>query len=54
MARTTRTRRLVAVATACVTLSAGLTACSSSGSSNPADTLVIAEWTNPAAIAWTQ
>jgi raffinose/stachyose/melibiose transport system substrate-binding protein len=54
MARTTRTRRLIAVATACVTLSAGLTACSSSGSSNPADTLVIAEWTNPAAIAWTQ
>ena len=53
MARTTRTRRLIAVATACVTLSAGLTACSS-GSSNPADTLVVAEWTNPAAIAWTQ
>jgi raffinose/stachyose/melibiose transport system substrate-binding protein len=53
MARTTRTRRLIAVATACVTLSAGLTACSSS-SSNPADTLVVAEWTNPAAIAWTQ
>ena len=54
MARTTRTRRLIATATACVTLSAGLTACSSSSSSNPADTLVIAEWTNPAAIAWTQ
>jgi raffinose/stachyose/melibiose transport system substrate-binding protein len=53
MARITSPRRLAAVVTACATLALGLTACSSS-SSNPADTLVIAEWTNPAAIAYTQ
>jgi raffinose/stachyose/melibiose transport system substrate-binding protein len=44
---------MLAVLAACATLSAGLTACSSS-SSNPANTLVIAEWTNPAAVAQTQ
>jgi raffinose/stachyose/melibiose transport system substrate-binding protein len=54
MARSTRSRRLIAAAAAGVTLAAGLTACSSSGSSNSADNLVIAEWTNPAAIAQTQ
>jgi raffinose/stachyose/melibiose transport system substrate-binding protein len=53
MARNPRPRRLLAVLAASATLSAGLSACSS-GSSNPADTLVIAEWTNPAAIAYTQ
>jgi raffinose/stachyose/melibiose transport system substrate-binding protein len=53
MARITSPRRLAAVVTACATLALGLTACSSS-SSNPADTLVIAEWTNPAAISYTQ
>ncbi|HWG22761.1 ABC transporter substrate-binding protein [Actinospica sp.] len=53
MARNTRPSRLVAAVTAGVTIAAGLTACSS-GSSNPADTLVIAEWTNPAAVAQTQ
>ena len=47
------TRRLAAVLTASITLAAGLTACSS-GSGNPADTLVIAEWTNPAAVSYTQ
>lgn len=53
MARNHRPRRLLAVVAAGATFAAGLSACSS-GSSNPADTLVIAEWTNPAAIAYTQ
>lgn len=54
MARNNRPRRLAAVVTACATLALGLTACSSGGSSNPADTLTIAEWTNPAAVTYTQ
>ena len=54
MARITTTRRLGAVVTACATLALGLSACSSSGGGNPADTLTIAEWTNPAAITYTQ
>jgi raffinose/stachyose/melibiose transport system substrate-binding protein len=54
MARITNTRRLGAVITACATLALGLTACSSSGGGNPADTLTIAEWTNPAAVSYTQ
>jgi raffinose/stachyose/melibiose transport system substrate-binding protein len=49
-----RPRRLTAVLTASVTIAAGLSACSSSSSGNPANTLVIAEWTNPAAVAYTQ
>ena len=53
MARTTRPSRLIAGLTACATLALGLTACSSSGG-NPANTLVIAEWTNSAAISYTQ
>jgi raffinose/stachyose/melibiose transport system substrate-binding protein len=53
MARSFRPRRFIAAFTASATLAAGLTACSS-GSGNPADTLVVAEWTNPAAITYTQ
>jgi raffinose/stachyose/melibiose transport system substrate-binding protein len=52
MARSTRSRRIVAVLTVSASLSLGLTACSSG--SNPANTLVIAEWSNPAAVAQTQ
>jgi raffinose/stachyose/melibiose transport system substrate-binding protein len=54
MARKIRPSRLVALATASASLTIGLTACSTSSSSSPADTLVIAEWTNPAAIAQTK
>lgn len=55
MARITRTRRLFAALSACASVSVGLTACSSnSAGSSPAQTLVIAEWTNPAAVAQTQ
>jgi len=51
--RFNRPRRLTAVLSAAVTIAAGLSACSSGGG-NPADTLVVAEWSNPAAIAQTQ
>lgn len=54
MARKIRPSRLIALATASASLSIGLTACSSSSSSGGADTLVIAEWTNPAAVAQTK
>jgi len=55
MAGTIRPRHMFAVLSACATFSVGLTGCSSnSAGSNPAQTLVIAEWTNPAAVAQTQ
>ena len=54
MARNNRPSRLIAVAAAGVTLAAGLTACSSSTSAGSSESLVIAEWTNPAAVAYTQ
>ncbi|MEY9842599.1 ABC transporter substrate-binding protein [Streptacidiphilus sp. EB103A] len=53
MARTTRARRIFAVSAAFLPIAAGLSACGSSSSSS-SDTLVIAEWTNPASIAQTQ
>jgi raffinose/stachyose/melibiose transport system substrate-binding protein len=54
MARITRSRRLFAVSTACLPLAAVLSACGSSSSNSSSQTLVIAEWTNPAAVAQTE
>lgn len=52
MAKFHRPRRVPAVLTTCGLLAAAITGCSSSGSSS--QTLVIAEWTNPAAVAYTK
>ena len=54
MARNTRPSRLIAVLAASASLAAGLTACGGSSGSSSTDTLVIAEWTNPAAVAQTK
>ena len=53
MARIHRPRRLLAAVAACLPLTAGLTACGGSGGSS-SDTLVVAEWTNAAAVQETQ
>ena len=46
--------RLSAVLAAGVTVAAGLSACGTSSSGSSADNLVVVEWTNPAAVAYTQ
>ena len=46
--------RLTAALVAGVTAAAGLSACGTSSSGSSADNLVVVEWTNPAAIAYTQ
>ena len=46
--------RLSAVLAAGVTVAAGLSACGTSSSGSSANNLVVVEWTNPAAVAYTQ
>ncbi|MFE0464064.1 ABC transporter substrate-binding protein [Kitasatospora sp. NPDC058965] len=54
MARTRRHRRPLAAFAACLPLAAGLTACGGTSAGASSDTLVVAMWTNPAAVAQTQ
>ncbi|RAG85516.1 hypothetical protein DN069_11310 [Streptacidiphilus pinicola] len=54
MARILRHRRPLAAVAACLPLAAGLTACGSGSAGSSSDTLVVAMWTNPAAVQATQ